>query len=65
MPLILMTYGAAWFALILVVLGVTWGGVPTPSFHLKSSLSSPGLRCSSALKRTGDSAVFCVHPVHG
>lgn len=56
MPLILTTYGAAWFVLVLVVLGVTWGGVPTPSFHLKLVVSSPGPCFCSALRRTGDSA---------
>lgn len=56
MPLILTTYGAAWFVLVSVVLGATWGGVPTPSCHLKSGLSSPGPCCSSALRRTGDVA---------
>lgn len=60
MPLILTTYGAAWFVLVLVVLGVTWGGVPNPSFRLKSGLSSPGPCCSSALRRTGDGAEFSV-----
>lgn len=52
MPLILTTYGAAWFLLVLVVLDVTWGGVPTSSFRLKAGLSSPAACCSSALRRT-------------
>lgn len=58
MPLILTTYGAAWFLWVLVVLGVTRGGVPTSSFRLKAGLSSPAPCHSSALRRTVSTPSF-------